>query len=89
MLSAGCLPEWYTPDWQPVRTGAQAVIEVGHAFEWAFLLSEAQAVGLDEALLPEGRALLAYGMQHGYDAVEGGTFSQVGLDGTRRAERKG
>ena len=89
MLSAGCLPEWYTPDWQPVRAGAQAVIEVGHAFEWAYLLSEAQAVGLDEALLPEGRALLAYGMQHGYDAAEGGTFSQVGLDGTRRAERKG
>ncbi len=47
MLSAGCLPEWYEADWQPVRAGERAVVEVGHAFEWAFLLSEAQALSLD------------------------------------------
>ena len=89
MPSPGCLPEWYDAAWQPLRAGEHAVVEVGHAFEWAFLLSEAQALLPDGDLLAPGRELLAFGMRHGYDAAAGGIFSQVGLDGRLRAPRKG
>ncbi|WP_026462093.1 AGE family epimerase/isomerase [Adhaeribacter aquaticus] len=81
MPSPGCLPEWYDTSWQPVRTGDKAIIEVGHAFEWAFLLSEAQALNLESNLMEPAREFLAYGMQHGYDSKAGGIFSRVDLEG--------
>ena len=40
-----------TLDWRPLEAGARAVIEIGHAFEWAFLLSEAQELFPEEDLL--------------------------------------
>ncbi len=89
MLGAGCLPEWYDADWRPVGAGERALAELGHAFEWAFLLSEAQPLLPEDDLIEPGREFLAYGMRHGYDADEGGTFSRVGLDGGLRERRKG
>ncbi len=89
MPAAGCLPEWYDAGWEPLETGERAVIEIGHAFEWAFLLSEAQALFPQEDLLEQGRQLLAYGVHHGYDPVEGGIFSQVDVAGHPRGARKG
>jgi mannose/cellobiose epimerase-like protein (N-acyl-D-glucosamine 2-epimerase family) len=89
MLGPGCLPEWYDPDWRPVAEGERAVVEVGHAFEWAFLLSEAQELFPEDDLLLPGREFLAYGMRYGYDAAAGGIFSQVEYDGRRRGQRKG
>lgn len=35
MLGPGQLPEWYEADWRPVASGDHALIDVGHAFEWA------------------------------------------------------
>ena len=89
MPDAGCLPEWYDVAWRPLRAGARAVIEIGHAFEWAFLLSEAQPLFPEEDLLEPGRQLLAFGVRHGYDRIGGGIFSQVDFDGHRPEERKG
>ena len=89
MPAPGCLPEWYDPDWQPVRAGERAIIEVGHAFEWAFLLSEAQPLFPEDDLLGPGRQFLGFGMRHGYDAAAGGIFSQVAHDGSLRERRKG
>ncbi len=89
LLAPGCLPEWYGADWRPLGAGERSVVEVGHAFEWAFLLSEAQALFPDDDLLEPGRRFLDFGMRHGYDAEEGGIFSQVDFDGRLRARRKG
>jgi mannose/cellobiose epimerase-like protein (N-acyl-D-glucosamine 2-epimerase family) len=89
MPAAGCLPEWYDADWRRLEAGERAVIEIGHAFEWAFLLSEAQALFPEDDLLEPGRQLLAFGVHHGYDPVAGGIFSQVDFDGHRPDERKG
>ncbi len=89
LLAPGCLPEWYDPEWLPIRSGARAIVEVGHAFEWAFLLSEAQELFPDDDLLEPGRQFLAFGMRHGYDAAEGGIFSRVDFDGRLRERRKG
>jgi mannose-6-phosphate isomerase len=89
MPGVGCLPEWYNAAWRPIGEGERAIVEVGHVFEWAFLLSEAQAFFPDAGLLERGRELLAFGMRHGYDAEAGGIFSQVGYDGRLRERRKG
>jgi mannose/cellobiose epimerase-like protein (N-acyl-D-glucosamine 2-epimerase family) len=89
MPDPGCLPEWYDADWQPLEAGERALVEVGHAFEWAFLLSEAQELFPEEDLLEPGRQLLAFGMRHGYDAAEGGIFSRVDFEGRLLERRKG
>ncbi len=64
-------------------------MEVGHAFEWAFLLAEAQPLFPEDDLLGPGREFLAFGMRHGYDAAAGGILSRVGYDGSPRERRKG
>ncbi len=89
MPGPGCLPEWYDAEWRPVAGGERAIVEVGHAFEWAFLLAEAQGVFPDDDLLAPGRQLLEFGMAHGYDAAAGGIFSRVAYDGSPRERRKG
>ena len=89
MPAPGCLPEWYDADWIPVAAGERAIVDVGHAFEWAFLLSEAQEFFPHEDLLTPGRQFLAFGMRHGYDDAAGGIFSPVDREGNARGQRKG
>ena len=89
MTAPGCLPEWYDADWRPLAGGERAYVEIGHAFEWAFLLSEAQEQFPEQDLLAPGRELLAFGMRHGYDPAEGGVFSRVDRDGRLLERRKG
>lgn len=89
MLGPGCLPEWYDADWRPLTTGPRAAtVDIGHAFEWAFLLSEAQEIFPDADLLEPGRQFLAYGMRHGFDA-DGGVLSPVDFAGNPRDGRTG
>jgi mannose/cellobiose epimerase-like protein (N-acyl-D-glucosamine 2-epimerase family) len=89
MPSAGCLPEWFDPSWQALAMGDKAVIEIGHAYEWAYLLSDAHEIFPEEDLLTPGRQFLDYGMRHGYDAARGGVFSQADYDGKVIGQRKG
>ena len=89
LLGEGNLPEWYDPDWRPLASGPQAVSDVGHAFEWAWLLSEAQDLFPDEDLITSGRQFLAYGMRTGYDYEAGGIFSPVDHNGVLHDFRKG
>jgi mannobiose 2-epimerase len=83
------LPEWYEPDWRPIAVGDKAVIEIGHAYEWAYLLSEAQDIFPDDDLLTPGRQFLDYGMRHGFDVERGGVFSRADFDGQVIGQRKG
>lgn len=89
MPEPGLLPEWFGAEWLPFRAGERAVVEVGHVFEWAFLLSEAQALFPEADLLTPARQFLAVGMRYGYDATEGGIFSQVDYEGHLVGRRKG
>lgn len=89
MPGPGRLPEWYDPDWRALHTGDLAIIDVGHAFEWAFLLSEAAALFGDDSLLTPGREFLAFGLRSGYDAGSGGIFSPVDDAGNWPGRRKG
>lgn len=94
----GCLPEWYDADWIPLYEGDRAGADIGHAFEWAFLCSEAHALELEDELVEDqpagdlleaGRDFLSFGMSHGYDHESGGIYSAVSLDGQLRDTGKG
>jgi mannose/cellobiose epimerase-like protein (N-acyl-D-glucosamine 2-epimerase family) len=89
MPAPGSLPEWYDPDWRPLSTGERAIVEVGHVFEWAFLLSQASALVPEDDLVGLGRRLLTFGMRSGYDDGEGGIYSRVDYDGRLLERRKG
>ncbi len=87
--NGGVLPEVYTPAWDPLPATQGGRIDVGHAFEWAFLLSSAAALGLSDTYRHEAENFLTHGMRLGYDTEHGGIFSPVAPDGSRTSQRKG
>ncbi|HET6429060.1 MAG TPA: AGE family epimerase/isomerase [Phycisphaerae bacterium] len=87
--AGGYLPEAYDADWKPVPDDAGGYIDLGHQFEWAFLLSQAARQGLDAKYLDIARRLLDYGMAHGYDAASGGIFGSADYSGRARSKSKG
>ena len=86
---AGCLPEMYDPQWRPRAGEAGGYVDVGHQFEWAFLLSRAVRKGLPSKYLAIGERLLAFGLAHGYDGESGGIFGRCQIDGTGAGGGKG
>jgi len=77
----GRLPEIYDGDWKPAGTAHQGYIELGHQFEWAFLLSHAVEKGFPKSYLKVGERLLNYGMKVSYDNEMGGIFSRGDYSG--------
>ena len=75
------LPEWYSQDWTELREDEGGRIDIGHAFEWAYLLSAAVESGLPKAYLTHASNFLEYGLRIGYDPVDGGIFRFASPDG--------
>jgi mannose/cellobiose epimerase-like protein (N-acyl-D-glucosamine 2-epimerase family) len=86
---AGYLPELFDAEWKPLAEPAGGRIELGHQFEWAYLLSEAVRLGFAERYLETGRRLLDYGLKYGYDAEHGGFFSRADYGGRVAEKAKG
>jgi len=70
----GLLPEWYLQDWSERLEDQGGQIDLGHAFEWAYLLSTSVERGLPEAYLSHAANFLEYGLRFGYDAQDGGIY---------------
>ncbi|MCD6351300.1 MAG: AGE family epimerase/isomerase [Armatimonadetes bacterium] len=68
----GALPEFFTADWGPLSAEHGGRINVGHQFEWAFLLSSAVERGLPQDYLAAAEGLLEAGLRMGFDAETGG-----------------
>ena len=85
----GYLPELFDEHWKPLPADRRGLIELGHQFEWAFLLSRAVEKGFPEEYLQTGRRLLDYGLKVAYDREEGGIFSRSDYDGNVRPAPKG
>jgi len=77
----GGLPEEYDSDWQPLPDGVGGWINVGHLFEWAFLLSSAAERGYPRDWLGRAERMLDYGLRVGHDAERGGICTRAPLDG--------
>ena len=86
---AGCLPEEFDELWRPLPAERGGRVDLGHQFEWAFLLSRAVAKGFPPRYLQTGRRLLEFGMAHGFDAEAGGIFSSADYSGKPRGQAKG
>ena len=85
----GMLPELYTRDWRELPAERGGRIDIGHAFEWAFLLSSAVERGFPKRYLSYANRLLEYGLEIGYDPKDGGIFSPATPDGKILEGRKG
>jgi mannose/cellobiose epimerase-like protein (N-acyl-D-glucosamine 2-epimerase family) len=77
----GSLPEMFNREWAPLPAGKGGRIEIGHQFEWAFLLSRAVELGFPKSYLKTARRLLDYGMRVGYDKQAGGIWSVCDYSG--------
>jgi len=92
--SDGALPELFTPDWKPLPTSDRGRIDIGHQFEWAFLLSRAVELGLwtgsdADRALAAGHRLLEAGIRLGYDDDDGGVWSPASPEGELLSRAKG
>ena len=83
------LPEYYDKDWNELPEEQGGNLDVGHAFEWAYLLSYAVERGLPESYLWHAEKLLANGLAMGFDPKEGGIFSPASPDGNSVQKIKG
>lgn len=77
----GRLPELFDASWKPAPPEKPGYLELGHQFEWAFLLSHAVEKGFPKEYLAIGERLLDYGMKMAYDREEGGFFSRLDSQG--------
>ncbi len=85
----GSLPELYDEEWNELPADRRGWINIGHQFEWAYLLSAAAERGLGDGLLEPAGRLLSAGLRLGLDAEEGGTFCDAAPDGSLLSRRKG
>ena len=87
--SDGILPELFDANWCELSAEKGGRIDIGHAFEWAYLLSRAvECFVTQDYLKPAGR-FLEYGLALGFDATDGGIISPVTPDGTAASPLKG
>jgi mannose-6-phosphate isomerase len=87
-FEAGTLIERYTPDWKPLAVEDGGVVDLGHAFEWAFLLSDWSAIRRDPTILPLGEAFLHTGVTWGVD-TDGGVRGACDASGQVAVPEKG
>lgn len=83
------LPEMYTLDWKELPENQGGFVSIGHAFEWAYLLSRGVEKGLPESYLCIAERLLSYGLKVGYDSEVGGIFSLASSEGKIISKAKG
>jgi len=79
--NAGYLPEHFDEKWQPLPFDKRGWVNIGHQFEWAWLLSRAVELGLDARHVEYGRRLLAWAMRFGYDRAHGGIYTWTSYEG--------
>ncbi len=87
--SDGILPELYDADWRELSAENGGRIDVGHSFEWAYLLSRAAECGWPGHYLKPAERLLENGLRLGFDATDGGIISPAQPDGTITTPTKG
>ena len=83
------LPELFDQDWQPLPKQHGGYVDLGHAFEWSFLLSSGVERGLPEHYLQHASAFLQNGVRLGIDREHGGVLSRADTDGTVLGHHKG
>jgi mannobiose 2-epimerase len=81
------IAEWYNDKWEPLPRESGGYIDVGHQFEWAFLLDIAGARGLSGVYPGAAQRVLDYAIKVGYDETDGGAFNRAFPDGAVAREK--
>ena len=63
----GMLREFFNNDWQPMSGDLGKIVEPGHLFEWAWLLTRWGKLRGNEAAIFAAKKLFELGKQHGID----------------------
>jgi len=85
----GILPELYDADWHELSAEDGGRIDVGHSFEWSYLLSRAAEAGWPQDYLNPAEKLLKNGLALGFDPADGVIISPAKPDGTIVSGAKG
>lgn len=86
------LPEYYDAQWQELPQAADdsgGELDIGHAFEWAYLCSYAEELGLPVRFRNRANSFLLYGMALGFDWQHGGIYSPAAPNGEILSREKG
>jgi len=75
------IAEWYDAKWEPLPEDRGGNIDLGHQFEWAFLLNSSEERGLPALYTAVAQRLLDYAIKTGYDEQKGGCFNAAYTDG--------
>lgn len=76
------IPEWYNENWEELPKEQGGYVDLGHQFEWAYLLDRAGARGMSAMYSEVAGRLLAYGLRVGYDDQAGGCYDRAYSDQT-------
>ncbi|MGC8667639.1 MAG: AGE family epimerase/isomerase [Chthonomonadales bacterium] len=80
----GLLPETFTDEWEPASASDGGRFEVGHQFEWAWLLSRAAELDVCRPWIAEAEHLVNGALEQGMDSQIGAIRSVLEPDGTAR-----
>lgn len=89
------LPEVYDTGWhelpaQSTESGERGGrLDIGHAFEWAYLTAHAAELGFPAHYLDYGNSFIAYGLALGFDWQAGGIYSPASPTGQISVQHKG
>lgn len=77
----GLLPEWYDESWTARPSAAGGLFDVGHAFEWSFLLSWARRLAVPGSDLSAASRLLDWAVGCGAGPIDGSWVSARNMEG--------
>ncbi|HXF60093.1 MAG TPA: AGE family epimerase/isomerase [Caldilineaceae bacterium] len=90
------LPEVYNAEWAELSAAQQSTaslsggrLDIGHAFEWAYLTSYAVEQGLPAEYMSYANSFMLYGLALGFDWQAGGIYSPASPAGQLMTQRKG
>jgi mannose/cellobiose epimerase-like protein (N-acyl-D-glucosamine 2-epimerase family) len=73
--------EWYDAKWGPLPEDSGGNIDLGHQFEWAYLLNASEERGLPALYTAVAQRLLDDAIKTGYDEQAGGCFNVAYTNG--------
>lgn len=75
------IAEVYDDHWQPLPGERGGRIDIGHQFEWAFLLSAASEAGMNPIYAGVAGRLLDYALKAGSDKEDAGVITSISPEG--------
>ena len=81
------IAELYDAKWEPLPEDGSGNIDLGHQFEWAYLLNSSEERGLPALYTAVAQRLLDYAIKTGYDEQNGGCFNVAYTDGKVHREK--